>query len=233
MKTQESSIIFDRERASNYDKRFAKLAPMRHALHLSIGVVLSELPDNARILCVGAGTGSELIDLAQAFPKWKFTALDPAAPMLDICRQKAEESGIASRCTFHEGYLDSLPASDPFDAATCIQVSQFIMQPEERRNFFRQVAERLLPNGYLVSSDFASDMSTPAYKSLLDVSRRMLQYAEFPTEEIETILGAYGQTIAVLTPQEIESILASSGFDLPILFFQTVLAHAWYAKRTA
>jgi tRNA (cmo5U34)-methyltransferase len=232
MKTQESTIVFDQERASNYDKQFAKLAPMREGLDLSIRIVLSELPDDARILCVGAGTGRELIYLAQHFPQWQFTAIEPAAPMLDICRQKAEESGITSRCTFHEGYLDSLPALGAFDAATCIWVSHFMTQLEERRNFFRQISARLRPNGYLVSSDQASDMSTPTYKSLLEVYRRMFQYAEMPAEEIEKLISAYGHEIALLPTQEVESIIASSGFDPPVLFFQTFLIHAWYAKRS-
>ena len=147
MKNQQTTLVFDQEFASSYDRRFAKLAPMHNALHLLIRMVLSELPNDARVLCVGVGTGSELIDLAQTFPQWKFTAVEPAAPMLDICRQKAEEYGIASRCTFHEGYLDSLPASDPFHAATCLLVSHFFIQQEERRNFFRQIAARLLPDG--------------------------------------------------------------------------------------
>jgi tRNA (cmo5U34)-methyltransferase len=232
MKTQESTIVFAQEFASSYNKQFAKLAPMRDGLHLLIRLVLSELPDNARILCVGVGTGLELIYLAQAFPQWRFTAVEPAAPMLDICRQKAEESGIVPRCTFHEGYLDSLPESDAFDAATCIWVSHLMMQQEERRNFFRQIGARLRPNGYLVSSDLASDMSTPAYKSLLEDSRRMFQYAEKPAEEIEKIISAYGKEAAVLPPQEVEAIIASSGFDTPVLFFQSLLIHAWYAKRT-
>ncbi|NJR63724.1 MAG: class I SAM-dependent methyltransferase [Cyanobacteria bacterium CRU_2_1] len=232
MKNQESIIVFDQERASNYDQQFAKLAPMRQGLDLSIRIVLSELPDNARILCVGVGTGRELIYLAQQFPQWQFTAVEPAAPMLDICRQKAEEYGIASRCTFHQGYLDSLPASDAFDAATCIWVSHFMTQLKERRNFFRQISARLRPNGYLVSSDLASDMSTPAYKSLLEVSRRMFEYSEIPTEEIEKLLGTYGRDVAILPPQEVESLLALSGFNTPVLFFQTFLIHAWYAKRS-
>ena len=32
----------------------------------------------------------------------------------------------------------------------------------------------------------------------------------------------------MLPPQEVESIIASSGFDVPVLFFQTTLIHAWY-----
>lgn len=231
MQNQESSIIFDQERASSYDQRIAKLAPIIDALHLLIRIVLSELPADARILCVGAGTGSELIYLAQTFPQWQFTALEPAKPMLDICRQRAEDSGIASRCTFHEGYLDSLPASQSFDAATCLLVSHFIMQPEERRNFFSQIASQLRPNGYLVSSDVVSDMSTSAYQNLLEVWLRMLRYAKMPAEEVEKFRASYGRDVAVLPPLKVESIIASSGFNTPVLFLQTLLIHAWYARR--
>lgn len=94
MQNQKSFIVFDQEFASSYDKRRAKWSSVWDALHLLIRAVLSELPTNARILCVGVGTGSELIDLAQAFPHWHFTAVEPSAPMLDLCRQKAEASGI-------------------------------------------------------------------------------------------------------------------------------------------
>ncbi len=233
MKNQEPTIVFDKERAASYDKRMAKLAPLRDALHLLIRVILSELPADARVLCVGVGTGSELIDLAQTFPQWQFTALEPAAPMLDICRQRAEECGIASRCTFHEGYLDSLPGSHSFDAATCLLVSHFFMQKEERRNFFSQIASRVRPNGYLVSSDLVSDMSTSAYQSLLEVWLRMLRYSEVPAEEVEKFRAAHGREAAVLPPHEVESIIASSGFDTPVLFFQTLLIHAWYSRRTS
>jgi tRNA (cmo5U34)-methyltransferase len=231
MTNQESAIVFDRERASSYDKRWAKLAPIRDALHLLIRTILSELPADARILCVGVGTGSELLDLAQAFPHWQFTAVEPATPMLDVCRQRVEESGITSRCTFHEGYLNSLPASDSFDAATCLLVSHFIMQKEERCNFFNQIALRLRPQGYLISSDIAYDMSNSAYQSLLDVWSQMMKYAELPDEDIEKMRTAYGRDVAVLPPREVESIIASGGFDAPILFYQNLLIHAWYSRR--
>lgn len=233
MKNQEPAVVFDQERASSYDKQFAKLAPLRDALHLLMRVILSELPTDARILCVGAGTGSELIYLAQSFPQWRFTAVEPAKAMLDICRQKTEEHGIASRCTFHEGYLDSLPASDAFDAATCLLVSHFILQPDERSNFFRQIAARLRPDGYLVSADLVSDMSTSEYQSLFEVWLRMLKYSEVPVEQIEKVGATFGRDVALLPAQKVESIIASSGFDSPVLFLQTLLIHAWYARRTS
>jgi len=62
-----------------------------------IRLVFSELPADARIL---HRRNRLRIALAQAFPQWRFTAVEPATPMLEICRQKAEACGIASRCTF-------------------------------------------------------------------------------------------------------------------------------------
>jgi len=226
MDDPKSAIVFDKERATSHDKRLAKLAPMREALHLFIRMVLAELPVDARVLCIGVGTGQELLDLGRAFPQWQFTVVEPAAPMLDICRQRAEECGIASRCTFHEGYLDSLSPSDGFDAATCILVSQFFMQTEERCNFFRQIAARLQPDGVLVSADLASDMSSAVDIKLFEVWVRTMTYAEIPVEEVEKL----GREVAVIPPHEIESIIASSGFDAPVLFFQSLLIHAWFSR---
>lgn len=147
MQNQQPPMLFDQKTASSYDKQNAFWETGREALFSLMRLILSELPADARILCVGAGTGTEIITLAQAFPQWQFTAVEPAPAMLDVCRRKAEESGIAPRCTFHEGYLDSLPASDPFDAATCLLVSQFLKQAEERSRFFGQIAQRLRPDG--------------------------------------------------------------------------------------
>jgi len=52
---------------------------------------LSESPSDSRVLIVGAGTGAELINLANYFPLWNFTVVEPASAMLDVCRQRAEK----------------------------------------------------------------------------------------------------------------------------------------------
>lgn len=229
---QEPSVAFDQDHAAKYDERFAKLAAMRDALHLLISAVFADLPDNARVLCVGAGTGHELLYLAQKFPQWRFVVVEPSAPMLGICRRKAAECGIAPRCVFHEGYLDSLPASLPFDAATALLVSQFILAPEARVAFFRSVAERLRPGGYLASADLASDTRSDAYQRLLDVWLRLMRETGSPREQIEKLRLTYGRDVAVLPPQQVSAIIASAGFEEPTLFLQTVLIHAWYSRKS-
>lgn len=232
MQGQEPPAAFGKEHAAAYDARFAKLAAMRDALHLLTGAVFADLPAAARILCVGAGTGQELIYFARKFPRWHFTAVEPSAPMLEVCRRKAEECGVTSRCDFHEGYLDSLPPSAAFDAATSLLVSQFILAPDARAGFFRAIAERLRPGGYLVSADLASDTASPTYQSLLEVWIRLMRETGSAPEQLEKMRVTYGRDVAVLPLEQVSSIIASGGFETPVLFLQTCLIHAWYAQRT-
>lgn len=232
MQREELPVAFDQAHAETYDQRFAKLAPMRDALHLLISAIFADLPADARILCVGAGTGHELIYLAQKFPQWRFAVVEPSAPMLEVCRRKAEERGITARCVFHEGYLDSLPPSAPFDAATSLLVSQFILAADARRTFFRAIAQRLRAGGYLVSADLASDTSSSTYQNLLEVWIRLMRETGSPPEQLEKLRVIYGRDVALLPSEQVSAIIASGGFETPALFLQTCLIHAWYAQRT-
>jgi tRNA (cmo5U34)-methyltransferase len=231
MTQQEPQVAFDRAHAESYDQRFARLAAMRDALHLLTGAILVDLPVNARILCVGAGTGHELLYLAEKFPGWNFTAVEPSAPMLDLCRRKAGERGISARCTFHQGYLDSLAPSAPFDAATSLLVSQFILERDARVDFFRAIAARLRPGAFLVSADLASDTGSSNYQELLEVWLRLMRETGSPREQLERLRVTYGRDVAVSPVEQISSIIAGGGFEAPVLFLQTCLIHAWFARQ--
>lgn len=229
-----SSPVFtsfsEKESAATYDDRFAKMAPMRDALHLVAGAVLSDLPEDARILCVGAGTGAELLAFARRFPGWHFTAVDPAAAMLEICEKKAVEAGISDRCVFHAGYLDTLPMGEGFHAATSILVSQFILDWDARRGFLEEIAKRLLPDGLLVSADLSADLSSEEYQTELAVWLNIFLYTGMPPENVERLREVYGRDVAVSRRDEIEALIASAGFEPPLHFLQTSLIHAWFAK---
>lgn len=143
----------------------------------------------------------------------------------------SEAHGHARRCRFHEGYLDSLPPTGLFDAATSFLVSQFILDRRERAAFFRAMAERLRPGGLLASSDLASDRGLAAQPSLLEVWFRVMATAELSPEALQRMREAYERDVAVLPPAEVEAIIRAGGFDTPVRFFQAGLIHGWFAQR--
>ncbi|HEY7772722.1 MAG TPA: class I SAM-dependent methyltransferase [Marinagarivorans sp.] len=230
MHPDEVTALFDQQAAS-YDTQWAKMAAIGNCLHLLLGSLFAELPTDANILCVGVGTGDELIYLASKNPGWHFTAVEPSGPMLDICRQRAETVGVASRCMFHKGYLSSLPFIEQQDAATCFLVSQFILDPNARSTFFHEIAEKLKPNGLLASSDLASEVESPEYKVLLRAWLNMMSAADFSQQALERLRAAYANDVGVLAPSQVASIIQSGGFERPVPFFQAGLIHAWLSKR--
>jgi tRNA (cmo5U34)-methyltransferase len=235
MNNQQGKVdaIFSPQMAASYDARPEVWMAGRESFFGFMRLILLELPSQARILCVGAGTGLEVESLAQAFPGWHFTIVEPATAMIKVCRERIEANGLTGRCTFHEGFLASLPASEPYDAATCLLVSHFIMEPSERSAFFANIASLLCPDGLLVSSDLASSLDGENYTRFLDIFIRSNTPPQTPQDEIEKRRAPYGRDVAVIPPQDIEAILLKGGFSSPILFFQNLLIHAWYSRRAA
>lgn len=232
MHSDEVKAIFDQQ-ASSYDERWAKTAPIRNALHFLLEAVFADLPANARLLCVGAGTGEEIDFLAGQRPGWTFVAVEPSGAMLDVFRDKARKGGYASRCDFHEGYLQSLPVEGAFDAATCFLVSQFILDQEARADFFRAIATRLRRGGVLASSDLASEVGSSEYDALLGTWLAMMRAAGIPAAGLEQMRAAYARDVAILPPAQVASIIKSGGFDEPVKFYQAGLIHAWFSRRAA
>jgi tRNA (cmo5U34)-methyltransferase len=222
--------LFDQQ-AAHYDQQWQKMAPINDGLYFFLKSILAPLPEDAKVLCVGAGTGKELIFLAGCFPQWQFTVVEPSTKMLQLCRQSVENQGFTSRCTFHHSYLDSLSIEDKHDAATCFLVSQFILDRDERSAFFRQIANVLLPGGLLVSADLVSDTHSENYQELLALWMRAMSSADIAEENIQRMEEAYAKDVAILTSGDIASIIAAGGFSTPVPFYQAGLIQAFVTQK--
>src|SRR5262245_35773534 len=231
MQPNELTKIFDQQ-AQSYDEKWSRIAPINGALHLLGSAVLAALSPTAHVLCVGAGTGSEILSFAQRFPEWRFTAVEPSAAMLAVFRSRAEAEGIASRCTFHGGFLDQLPQGEAFDAATAFLVSQFILDREDRVKFFQSIAARLCAGGILASSDLAGDVTSTGWRTLLEVWFQLMKGGGIPAQDIDRMREAYTRDVAVLPASEVCDIIQAGGFETPVQFFQAGLIHAWYTRRS-
>lgn len=222
---------FKGENAKNYTKNRVKMAAIKESLHFCMRMVLAELPTDAHMLCVGAGTGDELLALADAFPSFRFAVIEPSADMMQVCKENAEEKDISSRCIFHEGYLDSYDVLDTYDGATSILVSQFCQPEETRQAFFQEIYHRLKPGGLLITADLCADTASASFESMFKVWSAMLLHSGVPEEKIEHMRELFGTQVSVIPEPDMEQLLKSCGFDDPIRFFQNLLIHAWYTRK--
>jgi tRNA (cmo5U34)-methyltransferase len=231
MKDRIVAEFFNRDVASGYDARTQRTAALIDNLHFLIRLVLEGLPANARILCIGVGTGSEMARLAEIFPGWHFTGVDPSAAMLDICRQRVRDQRLEARCELIEGYVADAPTGEPFDAVLCLLVAHFLKELAERQALFDEMVSRLRPGGYLVNAEICADVDSPLFDALLVQWKAMHRHAGATEENLANVEQTLRETIAVLPPATTESLLRNSGLPLPVQFFQSLLIRAWYSRK--
>ena len=228
--TSEKPEFFGKEHAAHYDKSSQGLSALKDALHLIAKTSLIDLPDESDILCVGAGTGAELIALAQNNPGWRFTALDTSEAMLDVCKEKISKEGLVSRCNFHLGSIDTLMEEKKYDAATSILVSQFLTNKADRIAFFEKIRSHLKPCGYLINADLARPVEDHSYKPLMEHWFKMHRFNGMSEEQAKSSTALWDEFVSVLKPQEVEALLMTGGFTNPLLVFQVFFIHAWVCQ---
>jgi tRNA (cmo5U34)-methyltransferase len=223
--------FFDKKTADSYDERFGKISPIRANLDFLTRLILDDLPADARILCVGVGTGTEIVELANAHPQWRFTGVDPSASMLDVCREKVRKHGLSDRCELVHGYLNDLPPDGAFDAVLCLLVTQFVKDSAERQEMFNAMARQLKPGGYLINAEISDDMSSATFRDIAEKWKTMHRYAGATEQDAENAVDMLAKHVAVVPPAAIERYLQNSGFSRPVQFFQSLLIHAWYSRK--
>lgn len=230
MQQHELDALFDQQ-APGYDAQWARMAPIRESLHFLLETVFADLPEDARLLCVGAGTGAEIAHLARRYPRWRFLALDPSAQMIEACRERARREGYADRCDFHVGLLDTLPEAAAFDGATCFLVSQFLLDEAERIAFFAQIARRMRAGGMLAWADLAWDTSAADYPAMLRLWMQTMRGAGLDDAAMERMREGYARDVAILPPDRVAALVNAAGFDAPLRFHQAGMIHGWCARR--
>ncbi len=229
--TDEAPKPFGKEHAANYDRQFARLAPMKDALHLLTRLTLEHLHEDAHVLVAGAGTGAELLYLAKAFPSWRFTALDVAEAMLEQCRAAVADAGIEDRVVLHLGPVASLDETPTYHAATSFLVSHFLLEPAARVGYFRDITRRLRPGARLVTADLCFDPQGPAFEAEYELWQRMLCFSGSTPEQAAGWASALGSKLNVLPREQHAQALRDAGLLDPRVFCQTLWIHGWIADR--
>ncbi|MBU1287078.1 MAG: class I SAM-dependent methyltransferase [Alphaproteobacteria bacterium] len=232
MSQLDPTLMFDKARAAQYDSQFARANAFRDVIHLVTDLAFASLPNDARILVVGAGTGSEIIALAARHSSWHFTAVDPAGAMLEVFREKAIAAGILDRCTIHVGYIETLADLPLHDAATSLLVSHFLQTDASRGAFFAEIAARLKPGALLVNADLAADMTEKISARLYATWEQMLRETGADAAGLDNYRAGFGKDFAVHTPAAVEALIENNGFERPSPVLQTLLMRTWLTAKT-
>lgn len=192
-------------------------------LHMTTQLLAERAPDNANILVLGAGGGSELRAMAAAEPEWRFVGVDPSREMLNLAGQTAHEH--MDRIDLIEGLIDDAPTG-PFDGATCLLTLHFL-DPIERERTLRALHDRLKPGAPFVAAHSAFPQTEPERSLWLDRYARFAIGAGFDADLAWNARSAVEASLNTLEPAHDEAILRAAGFREVDLFFAAFTWRGW------
>ncbi|GAB7542499.1 SAM-dependent methyltransferase [Cupriavidus sp. CuC1] len=230
----DSAAKFDPSRAGEYEKQSRIALAGYDACHeLSACMLAATLGAGraAEVLVVGAGgTAQEIVCAARLEPAWRFTAVDPSQPMLDLAMARVAQAGLAERTHAVPGVVEDLPATPRFDAATLIGVLHHLAGDEAKRDILRAIAARLKPGAPLIlAGNYRAYASEPLLLAAWGERWRM-QGAS--ADEVQAKLGKILQ--GADPPQSeaaVQALLAEAGFAAPQRFFGSLFWGAWLAQK--
>ncbi len=229
---EEMVQIFDTMGGAKYDESNQNFARISQNLIFLSDLVLKNLPEDARILCVGVGTGADIIDLASEHPNWRFVGIEPSAAMLQKCEEKLEQLGLMGRCELFHGYLSEYEHGENFDAVLCLFVMHFVVDLTERGSMYADMARALKPEGILIVSEISADFKSPNYPAALEDWRALHARGGAPVESLEKMDQTIEKVLGVIAPNQTEKLIQENGFKRPIPFFQSFLIRAWHADKS-
>lgn len=230
MKVNPTVIDHFTDAARFYDERNRQLAPIADNMHFLIRLILQNSPILSRVLCVGVGTGAEIISLAETFPEWTFVGVDPSIGMLDVCRERLSDAGVLDRCELIQGYVHDVPQGENFNVALSILVAHFVKH-EERLSFYQAMCGRLCANGILVNTEISFDLNSPEFPLMLKNWQAVQSMMGATPESIATLPMQLREMLSVISPKETERLLNQSGINLPVRFFQAFMINGWYGVK--
>lgn len=223
------SQFFNEQLSKVYDERNSKLAPISDGMHFLIRLILKDLPEDARILCVGVGTGAEILSLAKHHPNASFVGLDPSGAMLSVCRERLTEAGIIDRCELVEGYVQDVAETEAFDAVLSILVGHFVPHAE-KQDFYSQMIRRVKKGGVLINTEISYDLDSPQFPFMLENWEQVQMLMGASKEMLANLPQTFKNPLSVAPPSQIDEVLQQSGLTTPVRFFQAFMITGWYGK---
>lgn len=222
------SVFSDPKIVSEYAQRTARIVPGLSDMHRMASIIIGQkIPNEGRILVLGAGGGLELAAFAQMQPQWRFEGIDPSGEMIQLA--KTVLGPLSSRVNFHEGYIYSAPEG-PFDAAVSFLTLHFL-EKDERLKTVKEIFKRLKHGSPLIVVHHSFSNTD------FEKNRWLELYADYgissgiPAEQAKAGIQPMKERLPVLSPVEDEEILRAAGFTDINLFYAALTFKGWFCYK--
>lgn len=224
--------IYDEQWAENYNRLATVSIAGREGLYRLCTAYFRNLTNGAKILVIGCGTGEELITLAKALPLASFVAIDPAEPMLELCRRRLADEGLSGRIKLYNSTLDEFSSPLRFDAATAVLVSQHLSLDFKVQRFFQDIAAFLKPGGLLYSADLHIGTGQDR-DALMDLWYNNVVMSGIDSEMADGMLLKIKTEICLRNEEVITGFIQHAGFEKTLMPFRSGLYGSWAACKSA
>ncbi len=202
------STYFVQDR-SNEDE-LSRLRIQDHTLTVSMGGVLPELRDPGlfrRVIDVGCGSGTWVIDAARTYPNMSLAGIDISARMIEYARSQAAEQGVADRVEFR--VMDALRMlefqNNFFDLAN-LRLSASFMRKWDWPKMLSELQRITRPGGTIriTESDIVHQSNSSAVTQLYEMFQCALAQAGHLFEPSTT--GITAHLVPLLTQHGIQDV---------------------------
>lgn len=222
---------FDAEYGVRYDTLIRQVVPGYDDLHRSVLAVLAPLSDEAQVMVVGVGSGSELITLGRGRSGWRITGVEPSEQMIAISGERVRAAGLEERVRIHHGYVDGLPAEPAFDAATLICVLHFLPDDGRKLAMLRAICERLRPGGRFVLVDGHGEPGTREFEESWRDWMAFIPLKGLAGADLDDYRRQVEAGVHFVGEPRIRELLREAGFTAVRQFYRELVFGGWAATR--
>ncbi len=227
------SFDFDGDYGADYEALAHRVIPGYATLFPMVAALLDpELPPEARVLVIGAGTGIEMVTLGSARPDLRLHGIDPSRQMLEIARQRLDEQELTDRTILQLGYAADAPAHPLFDAATLINVLHFVPDDGSKAALLGEIGNRLKPGGIFVLFDLHGDPADANHRRSMAAWERYWALRGMRSDDTDAFRARIASGIHFAPAERLVALARAAGFGESMQFFRSLLYGGWIFRRT-
>ncbi len=223
---------FGNEEAVVYDDLIRGKIPGYDAMHDMARLILkNSVPEEAKVLIVGAGTGTETVALLESSPAWRITAVDPSEAMLATAAEKISRKGFGARIHLHTGYVADVDSDPLFDAATSILVMHFIPDNGEKEAYLKEISKRLKKGGKMILVDVGGDNESDRYHKVIEVWKNFQKEKRSDPENVDKDFEHIVNDVYPVTEERTMELLGRCGFGEVERFYEALVFKGYVATK--